>query len=184
MDNVTFIVFLSRSWQHDRFVTTAKFRRNQSPEQHVLDGWQDSTGLPTSMQYESLCRTTQHLESKNRQSNDWQANRLIPGLAISFYNRCVLRLGIRIGDRFFLCLFHFDPFLCVCIGESPCLHLCPVGKGENHPYGNHHYLLTNGALCSSMHIVSVLFHTFHSDHKVIDLILRAYNTSFAVILLE
>ena len=51
---------------------------SQGPEPRVLDGWQDSVELPPSMQYEPLCRTTQHLESRNRQSNDWKTNRLIP----------------------------------------------------------------------------------------------------------
>ena len=30
------------------------------------------------MQYQTSYRTTQHLESRNHQSSDWQTNRLIP----------------------------------------------------------------------------------------------------------
>ena len=44
----------------------------------MFDGCQDSTELPPSMQYKTLYRTIQHLESRNHQSNDWQTNRVIP----------------------------------------------------------------------------------------------------------
>ena len=66
--------------------TTAEFRRNaiipcmllesfetvcsQGPEPRVSDGWQDSMELPPSMQYQTLYRTAQHLESRNHQSSD------------------------------------------------------------------------------------------------------------------
>ena len=49
----------------------------EGPEQRVLDCWQDLMDLP------------QHLESKNRQSNDWKTIRLIlPRAVISFFIGC------------------------------------------------------------------------------------------------
>ena len=96
------------------------------------------------MQNKTLYRTTQHLESRNHQSSDWQTKRLIPrpwphpsSLGVS-----VLRIGIEEG--FLPCLFpFFDPFPCLCSGYTPCLLLCRAGKGENHPYGKPSCLLTS-----------------------------------------
>ena len=41
------------------------------------------------MQYEPLCRTTHHLESRNRPSNDLKTNRLIPRLGNVFVIMCL-----------------------------------------------------------------------------------------------
>ena len=62
-------------------------------------------------------------ESKNHQATDWKTSRPIP----------------RHGHILYL----FDPFLRLCFGENPCLHLCRAGKGENHLYEDHHCLLTS-----------------------------------------
>ena len=107
---------------------------SQGPEQCVLDGWQDSMELPPFMQYEPLYRTTEHLESRNRQSNDWKTNRLIRRRGHILLHWVFLRLTIRIEERFPLCLFLFDLILCLCFSESPCLHLCRAGKGEKPPF--------------------------------------------------
>ena len=44
--------------------------------------------LPPSMQCKSLCRTTQTLASRNRQSKDWQTKPLFAGLATPFFIGC------------------------------------------------------------------------------------------------
>ena len=109
------------------------------------------------MQKKSFYKTTQHLESRNHKSNDWQTNRLIhrPGRILLHW--VFLRLRIQIEDRFLPCLFLFDPFFCLCFGESPCLHLRRAGKGENHPYGSHHCFLTSPCCFSFGPPNSVLF---------------------------
>ena len=73
------------------------------------------------MQNELSCRTTQHLESRNRQSNDWKTNRLIPRRGHVLLHWVFLRLKVQIGERFFLCHFLLDPFLCLCFGERTTL---------------------------------------------------------------
>ena len=80
---------------------------------------------------------------QDRQANGWKTNRLIPRRGHTLLHWVFQRLTIRIEERFLLCLFLFDPFLCHCFWESPCLHLCRAGKGENHPSENHHCLLTS-----------------------------------------
>ena len=87
--------------------------------------------LTPSMQCEILCRTTWHLESRNHQSSDWQTNRLIPKPGNILHHWVFLRLRILIEEQFLLCLFLFDPFLCLCCGECLCLHFCRAGTGEN-----------------------------------------------------
>ena len=67
-------------------------------------------GVAPSMQYKSFCRTTQHLESRSHQSNDWQTNRLTPRSGHILLHWVFLRLRIQIGDGFFPCLFLLDPF--------------------------------------------------------------------------
>ena len=106
---------------------------SQDPEPRVLDGWQDSMELPPSMQFEPLCRTTQHLECRNHRSNDWQTNRLIPRPGHILLHWVFLRLRIPIEERFFPCLFFFGPFPCLCSWYNPYLLLCRAGKGENPP---------------------------------------------------
>ena len=132
VDNATLHAGLClRVGERERLITTAEFRRNviipcvllecfdcrsqstvcsQGPEPRVLDDWQGLMELPPSMQYEPLCRTTQHLKSRNRQSNDCQTNRLIPRRGRIFLRWVFLRLTIWIEERFLLCLFLFDPF--------------------------------------------------------------------------
>ena len=110
---------------------------SQDPEPRVLDGWQDSMEFPPSMQYATLFRTTQHPESRNRQSSDGQTNRLIRRPGHNLLHWVFLRLKIRIEDRSLLCLYLFGPFLCLCFGRDPCLHLCRTGTGESHPSENH-----------------------------------------------
>ena len=95
------------------------------------------------MQHKTLHRTTQHLESRNHLSIDWPTNRLIPRPGHLLLHWVFLRLRIRIEERILLCLFLCDPFLYLCLGESPCLHLCRADTGENHPHGSHHCLLTS-----------------------------------------
>ena len=106
----------------------------------MLDGSKDSTGLPPSVQYKSLCRTTHHQACRSYESNDWQTNRLIPRPGHILLHWVFPRLRLRIEDRSLPCLFLFDPCLFLCFGESPCLHLYRAGKGENHPCGSHHCL--------------------------------------------
>ena len=52
------------------------------------------------MQYEPLCRSTQHLDSRNRQSNDWKTKCLIPRRCHILLHWVFLRLKIGIEDRF------------------------------------------------------------------------------------
>ena len=63
------------------------------------------------MQYEPLCRTTLHLESRIRQSNDWKTNRLIPRRGHILLHWVFLRLRIQIEERFLLCLFLSSVFV-------------------------------------------------------------------------
>ena len=112
------------------------------PEQRVLDGWQDSRELPPFMQYEPLCRTTQHLESRNRQSNCWKSSHKIPRDGYILL-QVLQRLKVGTEDELLPCLFLFGTFLCLCSGFYPCLFLYLAGKGENHPSESHHCLLTS-----------------------------------------
>ena len=57
--------------------------------------------LPPSMQYQTLFKTTQHLESRNHQSNDWQTNRLIPRPGRILLHWVFLRLRIQIEEGSF-----------------------------------------------------------------------------------
>ena len=116
---------------------------SQGQEPRVSDGKQDSKCVPPFMQCELLCKTTQYLKSRNRQSHGWQTNRLIPKHGRILFRWVFLRLKIRIEDKFLPCLFLFGPFLYLCCGDNPCLRLCLGGKGEIHPSDSHHCLLTS-----------------------------------------
>ena len=120
----------------------------QDPEQHVLDGWQDSMELPPSTQFKLSYKTTQQMKSRTRQSNGWQTSRPIPRHGHILLHWVFQRLKVRIEERFLPCLFLFDPFHYLCSGESPCLRPCLAGTGENLPHGSHHCLRTSPACLS------------------------------------
>ena len=136
MDNATLHAgFCLGVGEHERFVTTAKFRRNTvipcillkyfdcrsrsnrpcaaKVQNHVC--WmvgKISMELPPSVQCELLCKTTQQLKSRNRQSNGWKTSRLIPrrGHILLHCHWVFLRLKIRIEDKFLPCFFLFWSF--------------------------------------------------------------------------
>ena len=109
----------------------------------MLDGWQGSKELPPSMRYEPLCKATQQMKSRNRQANGWQTSRLIPKHGHILLHWVFLRLKVQIEDEILPCLFLFGPFLCLCSGCSPCLHLYLAGKSESHTSESLRCLLTS-----------------------------------------
>ena len=124
-------------------ISTSKFHFVQ----HVLDGRQDSTGLPPSMQQESLCRTTQHLESKSRQSNDWQTNRLTPRPGYILLHWVFLRLRIRLEERFLAFSFLVLSRAFV-MGIILACSFVELVRAKTHPYGSHHCHMTSPSCLS------------------------------------
>ena len=124
----------------------AEFRRNAILPCMLLESFdcRSSSNRPKTTKIQNhMCWMAGKMESRNHQSSDWQTNRLIPRPDHILLHWVFVRLRIRIEDRFLLCIFLYDPFFCLYFGESPWVHLCPIGKGENHSYGSHHCLLTS-----------------------------------------
>ena len=85
-------------------------------------GWQGSEGLMPSMQYELSCKTTQQLELRKRQANNWKTNRLIPRHGHILLHWVFPRLKVQIEDKHLPYPFLCGPCLCHCAGWNHCLH--------------------------------------------------------------